>query len=296
MVNPVTWKQLIEGGAAELIARAVPDPELSAEFLAAHVLKVWKRSEIKALEDKQVTEHEYKEFSRLLERRFTHEPVQYIIGETEFYGLRLFTTPAALIPRPETEVLVEEALKLLPAIIAEKKGTAKVLDIGTGTGAILLAIASKLPMIEGFGIDISGNAVALAKKNAAHLAVTNVHFEECDVFSHSIEGRWPEIDLIVSNPPYIGLDELILLEKQILQFEPRVALTDEAEGYKFYYRIAQLSEKLLPKNGATLVELSFNGSETVRNIFAERGFDTFLIKDLAGIDRVLLALPPLSGK
>lgn len=284
------WKELIEDAALEFTARNIPDPDLSAEFLAAHVMKVWKRSEVRALETTTVTEDQQYKYQQLIERRILHEPIQYIVGETEFYGMRLFCTPAALIPRPDTEVVVEEALRVLWHKAA-KDEVLRVLDIGTGTGAIALAIAKQLPMTECVGIDISGGAVALAKKNAAHLAITNARFSELDIF-RELPDSLGKFDLIVSNPPYISTEELNRLHPQVIHFEPRNALTDEASGFSFYKRIAEIAPHLLRSDGTIVVELGFTSRPEVDQIFQRAGYSASFVKDLAQIDRVLIAEHP----
>src|SRR6185312_6346237 len=138
------WSNLIHHAAEMLRAEGISDSELNARLLAAHILGVWKQSELTSLLDHVANEREQKEFEFVVARRLTHEPLQYIVGETEFYGLRLFTTPAALIPRPETELLVEEAIKEGQHILSKKRDLS-ILDIGTGTGAIPIALAHYLP-------------------------------------------------------------------------------------------------------------------------------------------------------
>ena len=288
MKNP-SWQVLIESATAQLFAVGISDPEINAELLASHALGVWKRSELRPFLDTAADPEAQASFQRTVDRRLLHEPLQYITGETEFFGLRLWTTPAALIPRPETEVLVEQAL-LEASKLHETNVRITVLDIGTGSGAIALALASRDPRIDAVGIDVSSEAIELAVRNGARHSLPNVRFERIDIFDDAALRKFDHtIDLLVSNPPYISEDEFSLLDDEIKHFEPRVALTDEADGLVFYSRIALIAPKLLKQGGRVIVEMSFDAAESVVRTFADSGIEAIRIEsDLSGIERVFV--------
>lgn len=288
-MNHPLWKDLIESAAAQLFAEGISDAEINAELLASHALGVWKRSELRPLLDTAADSVAQANFQGLVDRRLLHEPLQYITGETEFFGLRLWTTPAALIPRPETEVLVEQAL-MEANVLFQSNDRITVLDIGTGTGAIAIALASQNTRIDAVGMDVSADAIELAVRNGARHSLANVRFERIDIFDDTALAQFDHsIDLLVSNPPYISEGEFGLLEDEIKHFEPRVALTDEADGLVFYDRIALLAPRLLKEGGRVIVEMSFDASEGVVRAFANSGIETLRIEaDLSGIERVFV--------
>lgn len=284
----MTWRDAVRDASFRLRDAAIDDHAINAKYLAAHVLNVWSLSDLRPLMEDAVSEEQLSVYTKLVDRRLANEPLQYIIGETEFYGLRLFCSPAALIPRPETELLVEcgieEARRLLRA-----RDHLNVLDIGTGTGAIALAFGYSIPAAHVVAIDASTEAIELAERNKARLADARTKLEVRDVFDPSIT-TLGTFDLILSNPPYVSTKEYDLLPADVRGHEPRMALTDEADGLIFYQRIADLAQTMLRDDGAVIVELSYDGVIPVSRIFEERGFTRIsAIKDLSGIDRILLA-------
>ncbi|MBS1902716.1 MAG: peptide chain release factor N(5)-glutamine methyltransferase [Bacteroidetes bacterium] len=283
-----TWAELIADGAAALESHGLGEAEITAEYLAAHILGVWDRSDLRPLRLSPATETQHLQFDNLLRRRLAHEPVQYIIGETEFYGLRLYCTPAALIPRAETEILVEEAIKE----IRERGGACSVLDIGTGSGAIALAIATHCPSSNVVGIDISTDAISLAKQNAKRLAITNIELRQLR-FPQMLNDLDRRFDLLVSNPPYIPAHEMELIADEVRSFEPHMALTDNANGFSFYEAIAEHAAELLHPNGVIVVETEYKGAPHVREMFAGHGLHIVRsVNDLLGHERVVVANRP----
>ena len=277
-----TWDVAISDESKHLYEAGISDPRINADYLAMHILGIWNKSELRQYLVQSLTTDQESKFGELMKRRLNQEPLQHIIGETEFFGLRLFTSPAALIPRPETEILVEETLK---ETVASSKKNLRILDIGTGSGAIALAIASRLPDASIIGIDISSDAVALAEKNKKRLKIENVSFEMSDIFSEYTS----PVDLIVSNPPYISSEEFQTLEPEVKFYDPRIALTDEADGLSFYKRIAEIAPKILNEGGRIIVEVGYNAAKDVAKIFTGAGFDVVrIVKDLQGIERVII--------
>jgi release factor glutamine methyltransferase len=217
------------------------------------------------------------------------EPVSRILGEKEFWSLSLRVTPDVLVPRPETETLVEAALDQIDRLGARAEKL-KILDIGTGTGALLLALLSELPQAFGVATDISGPAIAVARGNAERhkLAGRCVHVI-CNV-ADAIGGRF---DLIVSNPPYIARAAIAALDPEVRDFDPKLALDGGADGLDTYRAIAIATPGLLRPGGRLIVELGIGQDASVRALTASAGLQLETVKaDLAGIPRALVARLP----
>jgi release factor glutamine methyltransferase len=283
----MTWKESLAEAEQKLIAVGVEDVRTNVEYLAVHAMSLTHRSELRFRLGREITAAEAKTFHELIHRRARREPLQYILGEWEFFGLPMKVSPDALIPRPETEILVEQALRES----AKLSGSISILDIGTGTGCIALAIAKHLPNTSVLGIDVSEGAIELAKENARILGISNVSFQAGDIFSDEWLNTQPRaFDIIVSNPPYISSVDFELLEPEVNSFEPRLALTDESNGLSFYRRISQLVPKLLPERGRLLVEIGFGAKESVEKILQKSRLEVLrTVSDLAGIPRVIVA-------
>ena len=220
----------------------------------------------------------YDEFLKIVEKRKQNYPLQYIFGKWEFYGLELFVDESALIPRFETEILVDEILKL-----DCKKD--KILDIGCGSGAISLALADNLKKSYVYGIDINKEAIKLSNKNKEKLNLKNVDFFESDIFSNIKEKNF---DIIVSNPPYIDEIDMKTLEKE-LSFEPKNALYGGKDGLFFYKKIISGSLDYLSANGVLAFEIGYNQMKIISNLLIENGFEILLQKkDFAGFDRIII--------
>ena len=282
------WSQLIDRSTEELTQAGFIEARTNAEYLALHTIGLWEKAHLKAYLGKEVEPKEEELFRSYINRRLSHEPLQYIIGETEFYGLRLYCSPAALIPRPETEILVEETIKeIAPRVI--KNENIRVLDIGTGSGAIILAIASMFPACECIGIDISREALILAERNRDRLGIKNVAFHCSDFMKMKFETE-SRFDIVVSNPPYVPVEELSEIADEVRLFEPFQALTDSADGFTFYEKIAESAAMLLSEGGVVLVETEYKGAATVKDIFTTKGLTVSrVVKDLLGHDRVVVA-------
>ena len=259
---------------------------LEAQMLLSHVLgkpRVW----LIAHDDQALTDEELAAFQGLCQRRMAGEPIAYLVGEREFMGLAFHVTPAVLIPRPETELLVETALKAIAGHTAPR-----VLDLGTGSGAIAVALAHARPDAQVWATDISTEALEIARRNAARHCV-EVGF---------LSGTWfkplpdavldddPEsscrFDVIVSNPPYIPMGDAHLTEGD-LRFEPESALTDNADGLSAYRVLTGEALKFLVPGGCLCVEHGFDQGPAVFELFEAAGFvDIKTIRDLAGHPRV----------
>lgn len=258
--------------------KAGESPQLDAKVLLARVLEVsqiylftWPERELNATQQEQ--------FSALVARRRQGEPVAYLIGEREFWTLSLATRPSTLIPRPETELLVEQALALLPVL------DGPVCDLGTGTGAIALAIASECPEREVVGVDRVADAVELASHNARRNHITNAHFRQSNWFS-ALQGRFA---MIVTNPPYVENHSDYLSQGDV-RFEPTSALTSGDDGLDDIRQIVSQAPSYLLPGGHLLIEHGFEQGDAVRHLLHQAGFkDATTIQDLNQCDRVTLA-------
>jgi release factor glutamine methyltransferase len=281
------WKDSITDAEKKLVKAGVEDARTNAEYLAAHVLSLKSRSELRPKFDENISNAQSKAFDQLILRRANREPLQYILSEWEFFGLPFKVGPEALIPRPETEILVEQAL----SEAAKMSANISILDIGTGTGCIALALAKHLPFASVVGIDVSSGAVELAKENARLLSISNVSLQIADIFSDEWQDSiTTKFDLIVSNPPYVSRTDFEALEPELRNYEPSFALTDESNGLSFYERIAQVSPMLLNANGRLLMEIGYDASSKVEAILGSADFEILrIVDDLARIPRVVVA-------
>lgn len=266
-----------------LRSAGTPEPARDAKVLLAHSLGKQKTFLI-AYPEFELTDEQQARFRSVIERRAGREPLQHILGRQEFYGRDFRVSPDVLIPRPETEALVELAVKYL-ATVSEPR----FLDIGTGSGCIAVSIAAELPAARGVATDISPAALAVARENAeTHGVADRVSFIEGDLFGPAVEG---EFDLIASNPPYIPLEEFRVLEPEVREFEPRSALTDEGDGLEIIRKIISTAPHHLKPGGRLLIEIGFAQSESVaamidRTIWPEGAFHN----DLQDIPRILDAI------
>jgi release factor glutamine methyltransferase len=254
-----------------------------AELVASHILNC-DRLSLYLNKNKYLDQKQSAELLRIFKRRTTGEPLQYILGEIEFMGLKFKVDSRALIPRPETEILVESAVNKLK--FESKTKQPKILDLGTGSGCIAVAIAKLLPQGKIWALDISGAALELARENA-DLHKVNIRFLRSDIFS-VIENDPVKFDLIVSNPPYIGRGEFKNLAKEIY-FEPLVALEAGEDGLDFYRRIISQAALYLNPFGYLAMEVGSAQAEKVEELCAKYNFNaTQIIKDYSNIKRVVI--------
>jgi len=252
-------------------------PKLDAELLLCQVLDC-NRTYLFTWPDKTVTTEQYLEFQSLCARRNKGEPIAHITGVRDFWSLELEVNPSTLIPRPDTETLVEQALELVQG---QFSGTG--LDLGTGTGAIALALAKELPKWQWLGVDYSSDAVELAERNRLKNQIENCQFKKSDWYS-AINSQ--KFDLIVSNPPYINKQDPHLNEGDV-RFEPLSALVAEDEGLADIKHILSKARSFLSRNGSVLIEHGYDQGESVREIFVQYGYEKVrTITDLSGNDRV----------
>ena len=258
---------------------------LDAQVLLAHVL-ARDRGWLVAHGDEPLTLEQEAAFFALAKRRRDGEPVAYLTGRREFWGLLLRVTSAVLIPRPETESLVELALLRIPV-----DRESRVLDLGTGSGAIALALAHERPRARVFATDISTEALAVARDNARRLGIANVEFARADWYA-GLPDMWRDVafDLIVANPPYVAMNDPHLREGDV-RFEPAAALVSGVDGIAAIRQIVAGARAHLAPDGTLAVEHGYDQSERVRELFSAAGLSGIVTaKDLAGIPRVAAAL------
>lgn len=283
-----TVREAIRTGTEYLRKAGIDGARLDAEVLLRHVLEVGK-AEFYLGFDVGLDETAERVFHKLLSRRAGREPVAYITGHKEFWSLDFVVTPAVLIPRPETELLVELALKLSMPIAATSRR--KILDLGTGSGAIAVSLAKELPHARVCAVDISAGAIEVARLNARrHGVEERMEFFCGDLFEPVAEER-EGFDLIVANPPYIRSGDLPSLAPEIREWEPARALDGGADGLLYYHRIVAAARDYLKSSGSILLEMGDGMGEAVARLFADAGgFEPALIyRDYAGKERVIAA-------
>jgi len=264
-------------------AASMVEADVDARVLVGHALHL-DRAKLIAQSDRILEGHEITVISAHAARRLRHEPVSRILGQKEFWSLPLSVTPNVLVPRPETETVVEAALDFVVrgGLRMEK---VRIIDIGTGSGALLLALLQELPNAIGTGTDVSKAALEVARANAAHCKFERrCRFVACDIAS-GVQGPF---DLVISNPPYIAHDEIASLAPEVRDYDPTVALDGGHDGLVAYRAIAAEAPRLLAPGGRLFVELGAGQEPAVRALFTNAGLTVGAArKDLAGIPRVL---------
>jgi release factor glutamine methyltransferase len=270
---------------AKVLALDTRSARVDVQCLLQHTLNV-SRAYLLAYPERVLSASEQSAYAELLQRRLNGEPIAYIVGEREFFGLMLKVTPATLIPRPETELLVELALQHIPntpALPVHGTGYYRVLDLGTGSGAVALAIGAHRPAAQVVACDFSVAALAVARANAQRLEVANVTFLHSDWYTTLDQQQF---DLIVSNPPYVAAADPHL-DSGDVRFEPLTALVSGADGRTDIRHIVSLAKAYLRSGGWLLLEHGYDQAEAVRELLWQANFAAvFSARDLVGIERV----------
>jgi release factor glutamine methyltransferase len=281
-----TCLEILNKAVDRFRSEGIDRPRTNAELLLGAVLN-FRKIDLYLNRDRILTPEEMDKFDRFVRERFSGKPVQYIIGSTEFFGLEFKVNPSVLIPRPETETLVEVVLEKLKGI-----DQPKIVDIGTGSGAIAISLAKNLASSFIYATDISPNALETAKKNAKkHGVEDRIDFLCGDLFEplagRNLEGK---IDCIVSNPPYVSQAEFENLPKEVRDFEPIVALKTVEEGTSFHRKIIEGSFDFLTPQAIFALEIGLDQASKVADlILSHKRFEQVEIKkDLGGIDRIVM--------
>jgi release factor glutamine methyltransferase len=277
---------LIREGSHRLAQAHVENPRLDAELLLAQAAGVSRANLLAG--PIELDAETQRRFEVLIRRRAAREPLAYITGRREFYSLEFEVDPAVLVPRPETETIVDLALKF-----AAERRNCRLLDIGTGCGAIALAIASNTPGVRVVATDISTDALAIAHRNAIRLGLkSRARFVHADCWD-TLDGGEPlgRFDIVVSNPPYVRDSEIARLEPEIRDFEPRIALDGGRDGLNFYRRIAAGFRDHLVDGGAVILEVGKGQADSVAAMLQAAGcVDVSVSNDLSGIPRAVHAI------
>ncbi len=278
------WKilELVDWSTQYLKEKGFEDARLNVELLLCQSLNC-SRIDLYKNFDKPLKGEETSKFKQLFRRRLNHEPLQYILGETEFMGLKFSVDSRVLIPRQDTETLVEEVIKQFK----NNNNVIKILDIGAGSGNISISLAKFLPHATVTSIDKSDDALVIARRNAERNSVFNrIGFFQKDIFDEiSFDEKF---DAVVSNPPYISNEEFLQLSREVSEYEPRIATTDFDNGLTFFERIADISRRFLKTGGYLFLEIAYNQSVPVSQILKNHGYSCIeTIKDFSGNDRVI---------
>jgi len=274
-------ESILNQGISILKGSKISNPQLDGEILLSNSIKRDKKHII--LNPKELLNSEQTRiFQNLIERRKKGEPVAHLINKKEFWKDEFFVNKDVLIPRPDTELIIEQVLK-----IYSKNSQFQVLDIGTGSGCILLSILRERPNFYGTGIDISKKSINVSKLNAKQLNLTSrVKFFHSSVDNFKI-GKY---DLVVSNPPYIELLNLKYLEKDVISFEPKLALSGGFDGFSEIRKVISKTKTLIKKNGKFILEIGFNQKNKVKQILKDEGFYVNkAIKDYGNNDRCIIS-------
>ena len=272
--------ELISWGERELNNHHIENPHRDILWMASDLFDC--RMSDLHFNKKPVSGHQVKTFKKWIQRRVNREPVQKITGKTEFYGLSIHLGSEIFIPRPETEQLVDEVKTL-----ALKEKSNSILDIGTGSGCIAIALATELENSEITAIDISTEALKTAKKNGDYHGLTNIYFQRMDILTETPKHHY---DFVISNPPYIPKKEMRFLMPEVVEHDPDLALTDNSDGLTFYRHLAEHFHTLVHPSGYMILETG-NGDHPFKalEIFYKYGLNAELKKDYSGNHRVLIA-------
>jgi release factor glutamine methyltransferase len=299
-------RETLQSGLQRLLDHQVPSAQLAAELLLMHVLAC-DRTYLYTNPEKEIAPETSDRYFALVAERAAGKPTQYITGHQEFWGLDFVVTPDVLIPRPETEHVVQTVLDLLARQGRAKDDRLRIADVGTGSGCIALALASELPRAILFGVDISRMALVVASHNALRLGMPDrVKFLESDLLARLLDNDFRgTFDFIVSNPPYVSRDELRKVQREVRDFEPRIAVGDLETNDEMYRRLFPQAFQALQPGGHVVVEIGYNMRDAVVALLhagvpasclpaggtpaAPAWTDIEVIPDLRGIPRVVSA-------
>lgn len=270
----MTYRQLLTEGKRRLQAAQIAEWDLDAWYLLEYVTGCT-RNDYFMYPEREATVLQEQRYEELIRKRSIHIPLQHLTGSQEFMGLSFYVNEDVLIPRQDTEILVEEAMKYI------RQGM-HILDMCTGSGCILLSILKLVPGVAGTGVDLSGRALDVAEKNRERLDVS-AEFLQSDLFGR-VSGKY---DCILSNPPYIPSAVVDTLMEEVREHEPRMALDGQEDGLYFYRRITEQSPEYLKPGGMLFFEIGYDQAEAVSSLMKDSFAEITVIKDLSGLDRVV---------
>ena len=278
----MTIKEALNNSINILKQRNIESPIQIAKIVLSHVLQ--QNKEYILINENEILKDEiYEEFIKKVEKISLGTPVQYVTNKQEFMDMEFFVDENVLIPRPDTEILVEEVLELI-----NKKNNLSIIDMCTGSGAIAISLAKYTENNKICAVDISSEALEVAKKNAIKNGVDEkIEFINSNMFENVNDNE--KFDVIVSNPPYIESEVVLTLDKQV-QHEPKIALDGGIDGLDFYRKLLESSKRYLKENGIIAMEIGYNQRETVTNLFKTEYKNVYCKKDLGGNDRVVVCM------
>jgi len=287
-LEQLTIIEAIHNAASLLSAAGIANARLDAEVLLAHIIKkdrVW----LITHRDEVLDDEQQRAFAEVIRRRTGREPLQHIMGSQEFWGLEFMVTPDVLIPRPETEHIIEAAL----AIVQDRNSPVRIIDLCTGSGCIAVSLAKELAAARIIATDASEKALAVARENSRrHGVAERIRFLQGDLFGplEELDLRG-QVDILVSNPPYVLAGNLSTLQPEVRDYEPQMALIAGPEGTEIAIRIIRTAPEYLKQNGALIMEMGMGQSEALmRAVAATSAYaGPDILKDLAGINRVIVA-------
>lgn len=278
----ITVLEAIKLSTEYLEKKQVETPRANAEILLAEILKC-KRLELYLAFDKPIKDDELNQYREFIKKRGMRIPLQYIVGNVDFFGLKLIVNENVLIPRPETELLVEKIIEENSA-----KENLRILDIGAGSGNISISLCKNLKNSKVVGIDVNEKSLEVAKLNAdSNEVLTNIEFIKFDFMKDDLSKLF-KFDLIVSNPPYVSVNDYQFLEPELKVHEPRQALTDESDGLSFYKKIIGHSKNLLNPSGKIYFEIGKDQHKDIYDLMLQSDFINIkIVKDYSGIERII---------
>lgn len=284
-MKAITYKELLEHGKNQLKQGKIQEYQLDAWLLLEHVFQVSKTWYF-VHETEIVDVEKAEQYEALIQRRKNHVPLQQITEEGYFYGMKFYVNQHVLIPRQDTEILVEEVLKLCGSLWKQEENHLQILDLCTGSGCILLSLLANLKQAEGTGVDLSLEALEVAKRNARELEI-HAKWLHSDLFEQ-VDRSY---DVIVSNPPYIRTFVIEDLMEEVRLHEPRMALDGKEDGLYFYRKIIREAEGYLKPGGILAFEIGYDQGEAVSGLMKKQGYEQIqVVQDLAGLDRCVTGI------
>ena len=271
---------IIHWGENLLVSNGFKNVRQEIEWMLCDLLKI-DRSDIYLKINRKISKKNFSKLKEWINQRLKNEPLQYITGKTEFYGHQISVSPDVLIPRPETERLVDIAIDTIKNL-----SKPKILEVGTGSGCISIALGSAKKDANILSLDVSDSALEIAKINTKKNNISNIKFLKLDFLESIPKGQY---DLIISNPPYISKNEMKEIMLDVKEFEPKIALTDNNDGLEFYRRFSNKAKKMINEKGSLILEVGIGSHPIrVREIFHSSGFNKIdLISDYNGDPRVI---------